>query len=51
MYNSRIQLKYSLGKNIYSLPQREMIYGDVILEIESTGKTELVKGDQKFKIN
>lgn len=51
MYSSRIQLEDSLRKIIYSLLQREIIYGDVIQELETTGKTELVEGDQKFKIH
>ena len=47
---SSIQIENSLRERIYSLLQEEMYYKEILEEIESTGKNELKRGQEKFKL-
>ena len=35
---------------MYSLLKKEILYGDIIDEIESTGRNEIVRGQEKYRI-
>ena len=47
---SSIQIDNSLRERIYSLLQKEMYYKEILEEIESTGRNELKRGQEKFKL-
>ena len=47
---SSIQIDHSLREKMYSLLQEEMYYKEILEEIESTGKNELKRGQEKFKL-
>ena len=46
---SSIQIENSLREKIYSLLKNEILYKDIIEEIESTGMNELVRGQEKYR--
>ena len=50
MGRSSIQIENSLREKIYSLLQEEMYYKEILEEIESTGKNELKRGQEKIKL-
>ena len=46
---SSIQIENSLREKIYSLLKQEILYKDIIEEIESTRMNELVRGQEKYR--
>ena len=46
---SSIQIENSLREKIYSLLKNEILYRDIIEEIESTRMNELVRGQEKYR--
>ena len=50
MSRNSIQIENSLREKIYSLLQEGMYYKEILEEIESTGKNELKRGQEKFKL-
>ena len=49
MSRSSIEIENSLREKIYSLLKQEILYKDIIEEIESTGMNELVRGQEKYR--
>ena len=50
MSRSNIQIDNSLREKIYLLLQKEILYKEILEEMESTGKNELVRGQEKYKL-
>ena len=46
---SSVDIDNSLRENIYSLLSREILYRDIIEEIESTGRNEITRGQEKYR--
>ena len=46
---SSIQIENSLREKIYSLLKNEILYKDIIEEIESTGMNEIKRGQEKYR--
>ena len=44
-----IQIENSLREKIYSLLKNEILYQDIIEEIESTGMNEIIRGQEKYR--
>ena len=44
---SSISIENSLREKIYSLLQKEILYKEILEEMESTGKNELIRGQEK----
>ena len=47
---SSIEIENSLREKINSLLRKEMLYRDIFEEIESTGKNEITRGQEKYRI-
>ena len=47
---SNVTIDNSLREKMNSLLRKEVLYGDIIEEIESTGKNEIVRGQEKYRI-
>ena len=47
---SSVNIDNSLGDKINSLLRKEILYRDILEEMESTGKNEIKRGQEKFKI-
>ena len=47
---SSIQIENSLREKINSLLKQEILYKEILEEMESTGKNELIRGQEKFKL-
>ena len=47
---SSIQIENSLREKIYSLLKNEILYRDIIEEMESTGRNEIKRGQEKYRI-
>ena len=47
---SSIQIENSLREKINSLLRKEILYRDIFEEIESTGKNEIIRGQEKYRI-
>ena len=47
---SSIQIENSLREKIYSLLKNEILYRDIIKEMESTGRNEIKRGQEKYRI-
>ena len=47
---SSVKIDNSLRDRMYSLLTKEILYGDIIEEIESTGRNEIVRGQEKYRI-
>ena len=47
---SSVKIDNSLRDRMYSLLKKEILYGDIIEEIESTGRNEIVRGQEKYRI-
>ena len=47
---SSVSIDNSLRDRMYSLLKEEVLYGDIIDEIESTGRNEIVRGQEKYRI-
>ena len=45
---SCIQIENSLREKVYSLLKNEILYKDIIEEIESTGMNEIKRGQEKY---
>ena len=50
MSKSSIQVDNSLREKIYLLLQKEILYKEILEEMESAGKNELVRGQEKYKL-
>ena len=50
MYTSSIQIENSLREKIHSLLKQEILYKEILEEMESTRKNELIRGQEKFKL-
>ena len=50
MSRSSISIENSLREKIYSLLQKEILYKEILEEMESTGKNELIRGQEKYKL-
>ena len=46
---SSIQIKNSMREKIHSLLKQEILYKEILEEMESTGKNELIRGQEEFK--
>ena len=47
---SSVKIENSLRDRMYSLLKKEILYGDIIEEIESTGRNEIVRGQEKYRM-
>ena len=47
---SSIEIDHSLRDKINSLLREEILYKDILEEIESTGRNELLRGQEKYKL-
>ena len=47
---SSIQIDNSLREKINSLLREEILYKDILKEIESTGRNEILRGQEKYKL-
>ena len=47
---SSINIENSLRDRIHSLLQTEILYREILEEMESTGKNELIRGKEKYKL-
>ena len=50
MSRSSISIENSLREEIYSLLQKEILYKENLEEMESTKKNELIRGQEKYKL-
>ena len=50
MSRSSVDIDNSLREKINSLLRKEILYRDIIEEIESTGRNEIKRGQEKFRI-
>ena len=50
MSKSSVEIDNSLRERINSLLRKEILYKDIIEEMESTGRNELKRGQEKFRI-
>ena len=47
---SSVDIDNSLGEKIYSLLRKEILYSDIIEEMESTRRNEIKRGQEKYRI-
>ena len=47
---SSVSIDNSLRERMYSLLKKEVLYSDIIEEIESTGRNEIQRGQEKYRI-
>ena len=47
---SSVEIDNSLGERINSLLKKEILYSDIIEEMESTGRNEIKRGQEKYRI-
>ena len=47
---SSIEIDHSLRERIHSLLMTEILYKDILNEMESTGKNEIVRGKEKYQL-
>ena len=47
---SSVTIENSLRERMHSLLRKEILYDDIIEEIESTGRSEIIRGQNKYRI-
>ena len=50
MSGSSVNIDNSLGEKTNSLLNKEILYRDILEEMESTGRNEIKRGQEKFKL-
>ena len=50
MSRSSVEIDNSLREKIYSVLKKEIVYRDIIEEMESNGRNEIKRGQEKYRI-
>ena len=50
MSRSNIEIDIFLSERIHSLLQKKILYKEILEEMKSTGKNELIRGQEKYKL-